>query len=126
MKRSQQIALLSCACLLSMSGVLNGAQPLRMQVSPAVSRAPAVLTVRVSIEAAPRDRAIEIVAESSQFYRSALIQVDGAQGAAVNEVQFRDLPSGFYEVTAVLVGVDGPRAKVARIAKVEPAVGSGH
>ena len=124
MKKSRQIALLSCSCLLFLSGALDGAQPLRMQVSPAVSRAPAVLTVRVAVEAAPENRALEIVAESGDFYRSTQLQIDGAQGAAVNEVQFRDVPPGFYQITGILVGADGPRAKVSRIAKVEPGVGS--
>jgi hypothetical protein len=126
MTRSLRLAILSCIGVLLASGAHGGAQPLRMQVSPAVSRAPAVLTVKVMVEAASDNRALDIIAESPTFYRSARIQLDGEQGGAVNEIQFRDLPTGFYQVTGVLIGVDGPRAKVSRIAKVEPSVGAGH
>jgi hypothetical protein len=125
MRRFLRLAILSCTGVLLASGALRGAQPLRMQVSPAVSRAPAVLTVKVMVDAASDNRALDVIAESPTFYRSARIQLDGEQGAAVNEIQFRDLPTGFYQVTGVLIGVDGPRAKVSRIAKVEPSVGAG-
>jgi hypothetical protein len=37
--------------------------------------------------------------------------------------EFRNLPSGQYEVTGVLMGVNGPRAMATGIAKVQPAAG---
>jgi len=95
-----------------------------MDLSPAVSQAPALLTVRVSIEAAADNRALEVVAESPDFYRSSQIQIEGERGARVNVFQFRDLPTGLYQVTGVLVGVHGPRATVVRLAKVVPSPGS--
>ena|SRR5258707_929319 len=95
-----------------------------MELSAAVSQAPALLTVRVSVEAAADNRALEIVAESPDFYRSSQIQIEGERGARLNIFQFRDLPTGLYQVMSVLIGVHGLRATVVRLAKVVPSPGS--
>jgi hypothetical protein len=112
------------AVMLAVAGALNGGEALRIQVSPAVSKAPAMLTVRATIEPAADNRTLEIVAESASFFRSSQVQLEGEHGAPVSVFQFRNLPTGLYQVTAVLVGVHGPRATVTRLAKVEPSPGS--
>ena len=53
---SLRIAVL-LAIALSTAANLNGGEALQMQVSPAVSRAPALLTVRVTIDSAAENRA---------------------------------------------------------------------
>jgi hypothetical protein len=94
-----------------------------MRVSPAVAMAPGFLTVRVSVEAAAENRTLQVVAESPDFYRSSQIQLDGAQAPPLAVFEFRNLPSGLYRVTGVLVGVNGPRATVAGMAKIQPSPG---
>jgi len=118
------VVAMGIACMLGAAGQLNGGDAMRMQVSPAVSRAPAILTVRVTVEPAADNRALEIIAESSAFFRSSQVQIEGERGVPLNVFQFRDLPTGLYQVTGVLVGVNGPRATVTRLAKVEPSPGS--
>jgi hypothetical protein len=51
------------------------------------------------------------------------LRIDGANGAPVNVFHLRNLPSGLYQVTGVLVGVHGRRGLVSRLAKVEPPFG---
>ena len=111
-----------CAAV-SVAATLIGSAPLRMQISPAVSRAPALLTVRVTVEAAAENRSLQIVAESRDFYRSSEIQLDGTNPPSLNVFEFRNLPTGLYQITSVLVGVNGRRAVVSGLAKVEPSVG---
>ena len=111
-------------CLLVSVPVLNGSEMMRMQLSPAVARAPALLTVRVSYERADDDRYLQVVAESQDFYRSSQIQLEGKNAAPLKVFEFRNLPSGVYEVTGFLIGANGMRATVARLAKVEPSLGS--
>jgi hypothetical protein len=82
-----------------------------------------MLTVRVSLETADDNRLLQVVAESADFYRSSEIQIDGANAPAISVFEFRNLPTGLYHVTGVLVGVDGRRALVSRLAKVEPPFG---
>ena len=103
---------------------LSGGEPLRMQLFPAVAREPAVLTIRVTVEAADEHRVLQVVAESSTFYRSSEVQIDGKRAAALNVFEFRNVPTGLYHVTSVLIGPHGQRASASRVARIEPAVRS--
>jgi hypothetical protein len=102
---------------------LNGGDALRMQVSPAIQRAPAMLTVRVMVESSAENRLLQVVAESPTFYRSSEVEVDGASASPLRIFQFRGLPTGVYEVTGVLVGTQGRRATISRVAQVVPSPG---
>ena len=75
-----------------------------MNVSPAVSFAPANLIVRAMIAADPDNRAVEIIAESQDFYRSSTIQLEGDKAPRTNVFEFRSLPPGTYQVSARLFG----------------------
>lgn len=97
-----------------------------LKVSPAVAFAPANLVVRATIEADVQNRSIEIIAESEDFYRSSQIQLNGDNAPRTNQFEFRSLPSGTYEVSAVLYGSSGePRAQVHQQVNVI-ASGAGH
>jgi len=56
------------------------------------------------------NRALEIVADSGQFYRSSRLSLDGANAAEITETTFKNLPGGEYEVSVMLVGADGTRS----------------
>jgi hypothetical protein len=85
---------------------VGAGERITLKVSPAVSFAPANLVVRATVEADAENRAIEIVAESSDFYRSSEIQLEGDKAARTNTFEFRSLPPGTYEVRAKLYGAD--------------------
>jgi hypothetical protein len=87
----------------------HGSDTMSISVSPQVAREPARITVRVSIEPNPDNRALEVVAESSTFFRSSYLQLDGDRAARTNVFQYRDLPAGDYEVRVVLFDADGGR-----------------
>lgn len=80
---------------------------LSIRVSPAVSFAPANLVVQTTVPADNANRSIEIVAESADFYRSSEMWLDGEQAPRVTRFELRALPSGLYDVTAVLRGARG-------------------
>ena len=54
------------------------------------------------IEADQDNRAVEIVAESADFYRSSQIQLEGDKAPRTTNFEFRSLPPGTYEVRALL------------------------
>ena len=99
-------------------------EPLAMRVSPRLALEPALLTVRTTIEADADNRALQIVAQSADFYRSSFIQLDGANAPRLNVFEFKNLPNGTYDVTSVLVGSRGDRATVSRRFEVARAPGS--
>ena len=86
---------------------VGAGERMTMKVSPAIAFAPANLVVRTTIEADADNRAIEIVAESPDFYRSSEIQLEGDKAARTTSFEFRSLPPGTYEVRARLYGADG-------------------
>jgi hypothetical protein len=57
---------------------------------------------------------MEVVADSDGFYRSSAIQLDGDRAPKTTTFEFRSLPSGEYDVTAVVIGADGQRRALAR------------
>ena len=92
---------------------LGAGERITMKVSPAVSFAPANLIVRATVLADADNRAVQIIAESADFYRSSEVQLEGEQAARTNLVEFRSLPPGTYEVRANLIGANGqPRATI--------------
>jgi hypothetical protein len=96
------------ATLLGWSAPLGAAGPelLSMRVSPTVAFAPASVIVRAIVEAHDRNRAIEIIAESEQFYRSSEVPLEGDRAPRVSQFEFRGLPGGAYAVVAILKGVN--------------------
>ncbi len=114
-----------CALLISVAPV-RAREPLLVRISPAVCFAPANLIVQATIEADSGNRAVEIVAESPDFYRSSEVQLDGDNAPRTTMFEFRSLPSGTYEVKATLIGANGkPRAYVHHEVNVI-ASGGGH
>jgi hypothetical protein len=72
----KRVALLILLAFATPSGA---GEPLTMQVSPRASFEPAILTIRAMVEADNDNRALEVVAESPDFYRSSYIQLEGAR-----------------------------------------------
>jgi hypothetical protein len=78
-----------------------------IRVSPAVAFAPANLFVRATVDAREENRTLEIIAESTDFYRSSEIALNGDRAPRVTLLQFKSMPGGRYEVRAVLRGAGG-------------------
>ena len=124
MRISRHAALFFGLCVFGLvPSTLNGGEALQMKVSPAVQRAPAMLTVRVMVEPSAENRVLQVVAESDTFYRSSEVEIDGANSSPLRVFQFRGLPTGRYEVTGVLLGTQGRRAMISRVAEVVPSPG---
>jgi hypothetical protein len=84
-----------------------------IRVSPELSFAPANLKVRTMVATSRENRSVEVIAESAQFYRSSEIELDGERAPRMQIVEFRSLPSGIYDVRAILKGPGGHRLAVA-------------
>jgi len=99
---------------------LGAGEPITMKVSPAVAFAPANLVVRATIPSDADNRAVEIAAESPNFYRSSEIELEGDKAARTEVFEFRSLPPGTYEVRATLFGTNGRRGVVRQQVNVIP------
>jgi hypothetical protein len=110
--------------LLGAPATLNGSQPLSLHVTPVMAAAPAFISIRAVVEASDDNRALQIVAQSSDFFRSSRIELDGRNAPPLSVFQYPNLPPGLYDVSAILIGTTGQRAEVSRVVKVVSRGGS--
>jgi len=73
------------------------------------------LVVQVLIQRDADNGAMRVTAESSTYFASSEMELEGGFAPRVKVIRFRDLPSGFYEVTGIVF--DG-KAKVKGQARV--------
>jgi hypothetical protein len=67
---------------------------------------------------------VEIIADSPDFYRSSLIQLEGERAPRTLSLRFRDLPPGEYAFAADLTDVAGrTRGFVDRLVVIIPSGG---
>ena len=100
--------------VLTATAVTGAKEPLSIRVSPAFSFAPANLVIRTSVEPDAENRSMEVIADSAEFYRSSTIGIEGDRAPKTMMIEFRSLPPGDYEVSAMLIGVDGRRRAIAQ------------
>ena len=89
-------------------------EPLSIRVSPAVAFAPANLIIQTRIDPDAYNRALEVVAESEDFYRSSTVPLEGDRAPKTTRFEFRSLPPGEYEVRAAVIGANGRPTAIAR------------
>ena len=92
----------------------HAAERLELHVTPSVSLAPASVMVRAIVEHDADNRELEIVADSSDFYRRSVVELEGEQAPRTTELRLVDIPGGEYEVTATLYSVNGTKNTVRR------------
>jgi len=85
-----------------------------VHVSPSVSVAPATVRIRVTVAPAADNRAVAIVVDSDDFFRSSEVSLEGDRAPRTIFVEYKSLPAGRYEIRGVLVGSRGQQLSVAR------------
>jgi len=85
-----------------------------LNVSPVQTFAPANLFIRIGIDPSVENRGIDVEAESESFYRSSFVPLDGDRAPRTTTLEMRSLPSGVYEIRAVLLDDTGRQQAVAR------------
>jgi hypothetical protein len=89
--------------------------------APTVMLAPGHLVVRTLVDPDPENGAIQVVAESSDFYRRSEIELDGNAAPRSSTFEYAGLPRGTYEIHVVLLDAHGEqRAAVVRRLDVIP------
>src|SRR4051794_28225144 len=89
-------------------------EPLALQVSPRTAMGPTTIRIRAMVEQDPTNRALEVSADSGRVYQSSAIELDGDEAARINEVVFRDMPQGEYEIVVRLLDSSGRVRAMAR------------
>jgi hypothetical protein len=92
----------------------SGDEQLKIAVSPAQSFAPSNLNIRARVVPNAENRAIEVVAESGDFYRSSQIPLEGEHAPATVMFEFRSVPGGEYQVSGIVTDSLGRRRAIAQ------------
>jgi hypothetical protein len=112
MKRSSRFLL--AAALLTAAFPVDAGESITIAVSPRQSIGPTNLTVRLHVEPNADNRAVEVIADSGEFYRSSMIQLDGESAARTVYIEFRGVPSGEYQISGALFDSLGHRRGLAQ------------
>jgi hypothetical protein len=102
-----------CGLLVSTVLPVDGGDKLNLAATPAKSLAPSTVTVRVRIEPNADNRALTVVVDSGQFYRSSDIPLNGEAAQRLVHLQYPNLPGGEYGVYGVLTDQYGRRRAMA-------------
>jgi len=102
-----RIAAMVAAIMFFRSFGADAAHQMNLRVWPSVATAPATLLIYASIVQNEDNRRLRIVANSDDFSRSSEISLDGENSPKVLTFEYRELPSGSYDVRAYLIGRDG-------------------
>ena len=95
--------------LLTVSLPLSAAESVSIDVAPRHGFTPVNLRVRVRVEPSRDNRTLEVVADSVDFYRRSVIQLDGEHAPRTIVLEFRDIPPGEYEVSGIVLNAAGAR-----------------
>ena len=88
-------------------------QRITMVVSPSKAMAPATLRVRFGVEPTMENRALDVVVDSGDVFRSSEIPLDGERAPRTIVLEFPGLPGGTYVVRGMIRDISGhPRASV--------------
>ena len=97
-----------CALLVVVgASSLDGEGAIWARVWPLRALAPAAVRIEVLIEANDANRALQIVVDSGEHYRSSMISLEGARAARFHSVQYRAMPAGQYGVEVLLIDQEG-------------------
>ena len=99
------VRILSCLLILTLwpaSPRVDAGERLIMKVSPAHAFAPATLRIQIRLERDADNRALEVTADSGDFHRSSVIELDGDSAPRLVIVEFRSVPGGQYEIRGAL------------------------
>ena len=102
---------------------IKGGERIAVRVSPAVAMEPAYLTIRTSVEPSDENRKLTVTVESEEYSSSSDIPLEGRNAARLSVLEVRDVPSGLYEIRAVVSGTRGPLAETMQLVKIQPARG---
>ena len=104
----------SLTALLLAGPVAAAEAPVAVTVFPSIAFVGGDVRTTVRAPRDARNRALRFVVESSDYYASSDVQLDGAAAAATHQFMWKSLPGGAYRVEAILLRDDGQESTVQR------------
>jgi hypothetical protein len=100
--------------LLAVLAIAASPQPLTIDVSPRIGRAPQDIHIKTRVQPDERNRALCLVVDGPQ-YRSSCWELPGKAAPITTDTWLKDFPGGHYAVAVVLSRLeDGKRVDITR------------
>lgn len=112
MKRPNALLLVVLAGLALTTPSLSAEQAVSLRVTPHVAYAPAVVSIKVTVEPNEQNRTLVVEDDSESYYRSSEVQLEGENAARTHLLTFHGLPPGQHRISAAVRGTNGLRAAV--------------
>jgi len=91
------------------------------RATPVVAFAPTGVRIEVDVPINAENRAVIVQCDGDDFSRSSGWTVDGLNGRAFYAVEWRELPAGAYDVTAIVRSATAERGRAtARLLRTAP------
>jgi hypothetical protein len=102
--------------MLLVAGVVFAAdgEPVSMTAFPHIAVAPADVVVKATVATSEQNRAIEVVLDSPDYYRSSRVDLEGNRAPRTTIFELRSVPSGRYVITTRVLGAGGQVLSSAR------------
>ncbi len=98
---------LGALAVLLLAATVTAGGRLTVHVSHPAKLAPAELRIEAIVEPATDNRALEVVAESEDFFRSSTVELHGENGPRLTSIVLSQLPAGCYEVSVRVLTSSG-------------------
>jgi hypothetical protein len=105
---------LLCTSLVALALPAEGGNALEARVYLSSAFAPSDVVITAFIEPDARNRVVEFVVDSGEFFSSSMAELDGDRAPRQKRVIYRRLPAGAYEIRVTLIGIDGERGIAVR------------
>lgn len=102
---------------------LSGRARLELRARPAFAYAPSELRMEFRIAPDATNRALVVSAESDEFFRSSVIELEGERAPKTIAIEYHGLPAGDYNLRGTLL--DGEGDELASVEKQVTVMTSG-
>lgn len=98
---------------------------LQVRLTRKYTLSPGYVQSLIRVRPHPDNRLLRVTLDSSNFYRSSDVQLEGASAATNHFFNWTSLPAGHYELLVTLFGMNGERGQSTEILEVLGSPGSG-
>ena len=114
------------AAIVVAASTASGRARLELRARPAFAFAPSDVQMEFRISPDAANRALDVSAESDEFFRSSLVELEGERAPKVVTIHYHGLPAGDYNLRGALLNNDGRELAVVEKQVTVMATGGEH
>jgi hypothetical protein len=93
-------ALITLVAAIQTAGVVGAQDVVAIRMRGKFFSEPATIRVTIAVEPDERNRSLVIQADGDRLFRSSEVALEGDKGQRIHNVEFKNLPAGYYVIRA--------------------------